>query len=78
MPPVLMELMRHESIDTTLRYYVGRNVQATADTVWDAYQREMDRPKSENPAARDTLRDTKASAEDDSRGASDANGDFAI
>lgn len=78
MPPVLMELMRHESIETTLRYYVGRNVQATADAVWDAYQRAMDRPKSENPAARDTLRDTKGSAENGSKGASDANGDFAI
>ena len=29
MPQVLMELMRHESIDTTLRYYVGRNAQQT-------------------------------------------------
>lgn len=25
MPQVLMELMRHESIDTTMKYYVGRN-----------------------------------------------------
>ena len=34
MPTVLMELMRHESIDTTLRFYVGRNAQATADVLW--------------------------------------------
>ena len=27
-PQVLMELMRHESIDTTMRYYVGRNAQS--------------------------------------------------
>lgn len=34
MPQVLMELMRHESMETTLRYYVGRNAQATADVLW--------------------------------------------
>ncbi len=39
MPPVLMELMRHESIETTLRYYVGRNAQSTARTLWAAYKR---------------------------------------
>ena len=36
MPQVLMELMRHESIDTTLRYYVGRNAQTTAGILWAA------------------------------------------
>lgn len=41
MPQVLMQLMRHESIDTTLRYYVGRNAQKTADVLWAAYEREM-------------------------------------
>jgi len=35
MPPVLQELMRHESIETTLKYYVGRNAQATAKLLWD-------------------------------------------
>ena len=39
MPPVLMELMRHESIDTTLRFYVGRNAQATADILWEAHEK---------------------------------------
>ena len=39
MPPVLMELMRHESIDTTLRFYVGRNAQATADVLWEAHEK---------------------------------------
>ena len=37
MPPVLQELMRHESIETTLRYYVGRNAQATAKLLWDLH-----------------------------------------
>jgi integrase len=34
MPTVLMQLMRNESIDTTMRYYVGRGVDATADVIW--------------------------------------------
>lgn len=33
---VLMELMRHESIETTLKYYVGQNAQATADVLYDS------------------------------------------
>jgi len=39
MPQILMELMRHESIDTTLRYYVGRNAQATAAILWEAAEK---------------------------------------
>ena len=31
--------MRHEDISTTLTYYVGRNAEATADAVWDAFSR---------------------------------------
>ncbi len=31
MPEVLMELMRHETIDTTMKYDVGRNAERTAD-----------------------------------------------
>jgi len=34
MPQVLKELMRHEDIQTTMRYYVGRNAQTTADALW--------------------------------------------
>ena len=40
MPQVLMELMRHESIETTMRYYVGRNAEMTADTLWLAYSQQ--------------------------------------
>ena len=36
MPQVLKELMRHETIETTMRYYVGRNAQATAEALWEA------------------------------------------
>ena len=38
MPQVLKELMRHESIETTMKYYVGRNADMTADVVWQAYE----------------------------------------
>jgi hypothetical protein len=31
--------MRHESIDTTLRYYVGRNAQQTASVLYKAARR---------------------------------------
>jgi integrase len=38
MPQVLKELMRHESIETSLRFYVGRNAQTTAEALWAAYE----------------------------------------
>lgn len=41
MPQVLKELMRHESIETTMRYYVGRNAHTTADAVWEAYEAKL-------------------------------------
>lgn len=41
MPQILMELMRHESIETTLRYYVNRNVQATAAILWEAVGKDV-------------------------------------
>lgn len=34
MPADLKELMRHESIDTTLRFYVGQDAERTAETCW--------------------------------------------
>lgn len=36
MPPVLQQLMRHESIDTTMRFYVGRNAETTSAVLWEA------------------------------------------
>jgi integrase len=35
----LKELMRHENIETTQRYYVGMDAQQTADQAWAAYRR---------------------------------------
>ena len=31
--------MRHESTDTAMRSYVGRNAQTTAQVLWDAHKR---------------------------------------
>ena len=45
MPAVLMQLMRHESISTTMLFYVGRSVQVTADVVWAAYESTKRHPK---------------------------------
>ena len=36
MPQTLMELMRHESIETTQKFYVGRNAEKTAETLYEA------------------------------------------
>ena len=36
MPPILQQLMRHATIQTTMEYYVGRNAEAAADALWDA------------------------------------------
>ncbi len=38
MPAELKELMRHESVDSTLRYYVGTNARRTAKTLWTAHK----------------------------------------
>jgi integrase len=39
MPAQLREIMRHESIETTLRCYVGANAEGTADVCWEAFDR---------------------------------------
>jgi len=36
--PVLKELMRQASIDTRLKFYVGKNAHTTADAVWAAFE----------------------------------------
>ena len=38
MPADLKDLMRHESIETTLRYYVGQNTEGTARKCWEIYR----------------------------------------
>lgn len=39
MPAQLKELMRHTSIDTTMRYYVQTEATELASAVWDAYRK---------------------------------------
>ena len=34
MPQTLMQLMRHESIDTTLQFYVGHDAEKVANEIW--------------------------------------------
>ena len=36
MPPVLQAMMRHASIETTMKYYVGENANRNADALWGA------------------------------------------
>ena len=61
MPQILMQLMRHEDVNTTMKFYVGREAEATADVLWEAAgkggkqqkhrgnTRGNTQPKSENP-----------------------------
>jgi integrase len=57
MPPQLMELMRHESIDTTLSYYVGRNAERTAAILWDEDRKAVCSPPSSQAALAEVLAD---------------------
>ena len=62
MPQVLMELMRHESIDTTLKFYVGRNAQRTAKLLREAYELVK---KDKQEEAENESRDTPTPDEED-------------
>lgn len=46
----------HESIDTTMRYYVGRNAQSTAKVLWDTH-------KAANPKVTESAASGRQSAE---------------
>jgi len=37
-PKMLMDLMRHADISTTMRYYAGQDAQATAELLWAGYE----------------------------------------
>jgi len=36
-PSILMEMMRHESITTTQKFYVGVNAEASAEQIWNSH-----------------------------------------
>ena len=57
----LMDLMRHSSIETTRRYYRGKNAQATADSVWEHFERLQ---RSQRPAGEQHGGDSHADRED--------------
>lgn len=40
MPQILMELMRHQTIETTLRYYVEADAEATAEKLWTVHSQQ--------------------------------------
>jgi integrase len=63
MPPVLMQLMRHESIDTTMCFYVGRSVEATTNVLWEAYGK-----KAPGEQPQDSEKNNSGGAEIDTRG----------
>lgn len=42
MPQQLMQLMRHESMETTLRFYVGRNAAEAAEAIYQAFEARID------------------------------------
>ncbi len=39
MPQILMQLMRHEDMSTTMKYYVGKEAEATADVLYAAVKK---------------------------------------
>lgn len=49
MPAQLMELMRHETIETTLSYYVGRNAERTAAILWHEHENATESERKAEP-----------------------------
>jgi integrase len=39
MPAVLQQLMRHERIETTMQFYVGKNAEAATDALWESIKK---------------------------------------
>ncbi|MCY2963524.1 MAG: tyrosine-type recombinase/integrase [Planctomycetota bacterium] len=59
LPQVLRELMRHESLETTMRFYVQIESETTSDAVFAAFQADRSRNSAETAHEKgDTLGDT--------------------
>ncbi len=71
MSAVLLELMRHESINTTMQFYVGRSAEATADVVWRAFANATS-PEKIGGGKSDSLSDSEPKSTDGRKEASDA------
>ena len=54
-PRVLKELMRHESIATTEKFYLGQNAQKTAAILWEQHRSGSSSPKVVSATLGDTL-----------------------
>ncbi len=67
MPQVLKELMCHESIETTQRYYVGQNSESTADVVWSSFEKAMEGNSLANSDLFGEIQVESESTETDSR-----------
>ena len=63
MSQVLQELMRHESMETTMRYYVGRNAHTAAEAIWAAAEACGSMPDS--AALNQTLNNKRAAGYDE-------------
>ena len=48
MPTVLQKLMRHDSIETTLRYYVDLDADEMAEELWKAMPGNINTPSLEH------------------------------
>lgn len=46
MPAVLQQLMRHENIETTLRFYVGSDADAMGDVLYAAVPKTLEKGDS--------------------------------
>lgn len=60
--PVLMQLMRHQDIKTTMRFYVGRDIQDAAEQLAAAFQ-EQDAEKSNKSVTNGGFEETDGEAE---------------
>ena len=62
MPQTLMELMRHESIETTLKFYVGHNAEKTATHLYSAISGNTSGNTSHFPASPSAHENTEVTA----------------
>ncbi len=49
LPIVLQSMMRHEDLNTTLKYYTSRNAQNTAETIWGAFEEAVGKDCGQEP-----------------------------
>ena len=61
-PAELMELMRHEDIGTTMKYYVGQQAELTAKKLYEALDREQQHNTSHNTTKKAASRDEQETA----------------